>query len=140
MKNSSRKIKKIPEHLHQVVLAGKGKRGSRYVKRRRHRQHSSTLGDKRIMLTVNPARLAKQPKVERAVRGFNSEENLVEEIQIKNIPLRDLQQIFGVPRDNPMYDCYPVETTDQKMYLEKHLGRKLNTGSCSYFVECDALS
>ena len=82
-----------------------------------------------------------EPKVERVLRWFEKEEgNLVGEKILDNIKLEQLQQLFKISPENPMYDCYPVETFEQIEYFQKLLNFQLDTQSYEYFVECDAVS
>lgn len=82
-----------------------------------------------------------EPKVERVLRWFGKEEsNLVGEKILDNIKIEKLQQLFKIPPNNPMYDCYPVETFEQIEYFQKILKFQLEPQSYEYFVECDAVS
>jgi len=47
--------------------------------------------------------------VKRYIREYDKKtECLVGEYIIEKISLKDLQDLFRVPADNPMYDCYPI--------------------------------
>lgn len=82
-----------------------------------------------------------EPKVQRVLRWFEKEEgNLVGEKILDNIKLEQLQQLFKISPDNPMYDCYLVETYEQIEYFQKLLNFQLDRQSYEYFVECDAVS
>ena len=81
------------------------------------------------------------PKVERVLRWFEKEEsNLVGEKVLDNIKLEQLQQLFKISHDNPMYDCYLLETSEQIEYFQKLLDFQLEPKSYEYFVECDTVS
>lgn len=96
----------------------------------------STSTTFRVIDTKTP-----EPKVERVLRWFEKEEgNLVGEKILDNIKLEQLQQLFKISPDNPMYDCYPVETSEQIEYFQKLLKFQLEPQSYEYFVECDAVS
>ncbi|MBV9386310.1 MAG: hypothetical protein JOZ78_07770 [Chroococcidiopsidaceae cyanobacterium CP_BM_ER_R8_30] len=82
-----------------------------------------------------------EPKVERVLRWFEKKEsNLVGEKVLDNIKIEQLQHLFEISPDNPMYDCYPVETSEQIEYFQKLLNFQLDPQSYEYFVECDAVS
>ena len=81
---------------------------------------------------------ASKPKVNRVLRWFDREgDDLVGEKIISNVDLEDLQQLFKIDPENPMYDCYPVESAEQLSYLQNLLNFGLDTESYDYFVECD---
>jgi hypothetical protein len=91
--------------------------------------------------TVNVADTrTSEPKVERVLRWFEKEgNNLVGEKVLDDVKLEQLQELFGIPPENPMYDCYPVESFEQIEYFQKLLNCKLDPQSYEYFVECDAV-
>jgi hypothetical protein len=79
-------------------------------------------------------------KIQRVVRGFEKEgDKLVEEIPLDGADISILQELFGVPSDNPMYDCYPIETQQQIEYIQKITKFRVNPQSYGYFLECDAI-
>jgi hypothetical protein len=79
-----------------------------------------------------------KPKIERVLRCFEKEgDDLVGEIVINNISLENLQKLFGIDPENPMYDCYAVESLEQIDYLQNLLNFELDTKSYDYFIECD---
>jgi hypothetical protein len=81
---------------------------------------------------------ASEPKVERVLRWFEKKgNNLVGEKIITSISLEDLQKLFGISSENPMYDCYSVESSEQIDYLQNLLNFEFDTKSYEYFVECD---
>lgn len=81
-----------------------------------------------------------EPKVERVLRWFEKEgNNLVGEEVLDDVRLEQLQKLFVISPENPMYDCYPVESSDQIEYFQKLLNCRLDTYSYEYFVECDAV-
>jgi hypothetical protein len=78
------------------------------------------------------------PKIDRVLRWFEKEgNNFVGETIIDNVSLEHLQKLFEVDSENPMYDCYPVESAEQINYLQNLLDFELNTKSYAYFIECD---
>jgi hypothetical protein len=79
-----------------------------------------------------------KPIVNRVLRWFEKEgDNLVGEKIIDNVSLEHLQKLFEVDSENPMYDCYPVESAEQINYLQSLLNFELDTQSYDYLVECD---
>ncbi len=81
-----------------------------------------------------------EPKVERLLRWFEKEgNNLVGEKFLDDVKLEHLQKIFGIHPENSMYDCYPVESSEQIEYFQKLLNCKIEPQSYEYFVECDAV-
>jgi hypothetical protein len=79
-----------------------------------------------------------RPKINRVLRWFEKEEdNLVGEKTIDNVSLEYLQKLFEVDSENPMYDCYPIESSEQIDYLQNLLNFELDTKSYDYFIECD---
>ena len=86
----------------------------------------------------NKTNKASQPIVNRVLRWFEKEgDELIGEKKIDNISLEYLQKLFGIDSENPMYDCYPVESAEQINYLQNLLKFELDTKSYDYFIECD---
>lgn len=81
-----------------------------------------------------------EPKVERVLRWFEKEaDDLVGEKVLDNLKLKHLQKLFSIPPENPMYDCYRVETYEPIDFLQQFLNTEIDTESYEYFVECDAV-
>ena len=81
-----------------------------------------------------------KPLVNRVLRWFEKEgDELIGEQKVDNINLELLHKLFGIDLDNPMYDCYPIESAEQINYLQNFLDSKLDTKSYDYFIECDLL-
>lgn len=81
-----------------------------------------------------------EPKVERVLRWFEKEgNNLVGEKVLDDVRLEQLQKLFVISLENPMYDCYPVESSEQIEYFQELLNCKPDPQSYEYFVECDAV-
>ena len=79
-----------------------------------------------------------KPLVNRVLRWFEKEgDDLVGEKVVNNVSLEHLQKLFKIDPENPMYDCYPVESAEQINYLRNILNFELNTQSYDYFFECD---
>ncbi len=62
-------------------------------------------------------------------------ETLVCSTPLTEATLSDLQQLFGLESDNPMYDSYPVQTLEQIRFIESRLEYQLNLYLYEYFIE-----
>ena len=62
-------------------------------------------------------------------------DGLIGSSPLKGVTLSDLQWLFNVDSDNPMYDAYPVETNEQIRFVESQLQHPLNLDLYEYFVE-----
>lgn len=81
-----------------------------------------------------------EPKVKRVVRWYAKHgDNFVGEKVLDNVKLSNLQQLFKINSDNPMYDCYPIVSLEQKKYIEINFNIKLNTNLYEYFMECEPI-
>jgi hypothetical protein len=81
-----------------------------------------------------------KPKINRVLRWFEKEgENLIGQKTIDNISLEQLQKLFSIDSQNPMYDCYLVESDEQINYLQNLLDFQLDTQSYDYLVECEEI-
>ena len=79
-------------------------------------------------------------KIERVLRWYEKEgDNLVGEKIISNVNLEHLQKLLRIDLENPMYDCYCIESPEQIDYLQNLLNFELEPKSFDYFVECDAV-
>ena len=93
--------------------------------------YSVSLGDRQIT----------EKKIERVLRWFDKEgSDLVGEKVLDNVKLEQLQKLFGISVENPMYDCYRVESSEQIKFLEQFLNAAIEPQTYEYFVECDAVS
>ena len=102
---------------------------------------NSELSNKQFLDTVSvTTNRTSTPKVERVLRWFEKEGNdLVGEKLITNVSLEHLQKLFGIESENPMYDCYPVESSEQINYFQNLLNFEFDTKSYEYFLECDMI-
>lgn len=100
---------------------------------------NSKLANKKVKNTLlNQTQEASRPKIDRVLRWFEKEgDDLVGEEVINNINLKHLQNLFKIDPENPMYDCYSVESAEQINYMQSLLNFELDTKSYDYFVECD---
>ncbi|MGH9646986.1 MAG: DUF7683 domain-containing protein [Bryobacteraceae bacterium] len=73
-------------------------------------------------------------KVVRVLEAFRKDtETLAFETPLRDIGLRTLQMIFGVPESNPMYDCWPVEVGHVPL-LQPYVDCSIDLDRYDYFV------
>lgn len=108
------------------------------------REQLETLSQQRDRLEADLQRLerdlAATPSdgVRRVLRWFDREsDELVGSAPLRGIGLPTLQQMFDVPSDNPMYDCFPV-TPSQASQLQAYVDVPIELNRFDYFVEADA--
>ena len=77
-------------------------------------------------------------KVLRVLRWYQKYgDALVGEKVLSNINLSELQRLLAEPKDNLMFECYPVAKV-QARYLQRRLRQSFDFQSYAYFVECEA--
>ena len=59
-----------------------------------------------------------------------------EEIEISNVSLQTLQDIFGEPETEPMYAVYPIRPRHAKA-LQPYVTESLNIQKFDYFLEAE---
>ncbi len=80
------------------------------------------------------------PAVQRFVRWYEKSCcDFVGETVLNNIQISQLQKLFEIASDNPMYDCYLVSSPEQINYLQRILNCQFNIHDYEYFLECDAI-
>ena len=74
--------------------------------------------------------------VRRVVCWFEKDpgDALVGEADLLNITLSMLQTLFGVPAENPMYDCWPVRS-EHLEGLTPHVSVEIDLDRYDYFVD-----
>jgi hypothetical protein len=78
-------------------------------------------------------------KVIRLIEAYEKQgDELVEEVPIKHISLEALQEIFGIPRENPMYDNCPINES-QYLLLKPYLDKSLDLSKLDYYLTCYSL-
>ncbi|MFN6563322.1 MAG: hypothetical protein RMY28_026495 [Nostoc sp. ChiSLP01] len=83
---------------------------------------------------------AHKPLVQRVLRWYAKDgSDFVGEKVLHNVNLQNLQHLFRIGLDNPMYECYPIDSFEQENYVEQTFNLKLNTEAYDYFMECDAI-
>ena len=71
----------------------------------------------------------------RRLRGYEKDgDKLIVEIELPPLEISYLQDLFGIPDDNPMFDAYDVYEK-QKLELEKHITEKIDLNKYDYFLE-----
>jgi len=79
-------------------------------------------------------------KVARVLRWFEKGgDEPIGELQLDQVELAKLQKLFDVSQDDPMYDSYLIETSNQIRYIQKITSFVLDTQSYDYFLECEAV-
>ena len=78
----------------------------------------------------------KEKPVQRYLVWYNKDpfDDLVGEIQIGEKFLVELRNLFNLPLDDPMIDCFPVKS-EQVDKLEKFVEVKINLDKYDYFIE-----
>lgn len=78
----------------------------------------------------------KNPKnINRVIRGYEKAgDKMLVEIPLINIPLNILQEIFGINKNNPMYDCYCIKDKEY-LRLKPYLEDCLKLDLYDYFLE-----
>ena len=73
----------------------------------------------------------------RVIRFFDkTTEELAGEIELTDIDVVKLQKLFGVSADNPMYDCFEINSSMVPYFRQMHqLDLKLD--KFDYFLEFD---
>lgn len=78
------------------------------------------------------------PEVTWVLHAYRKEgDDLVEERPLAGMDVTTLQGVFDQPRDNPMYDAYPVHEAQAKR-LQSYVEYPINLRAYDYFVECSA--
>ena len=74
------------------------------------------------------------------LRAFHRDprDDLAAEWPIEGLSLADLQELFSVASDDPMYDSFPV-TEAQVEPLNRATGISIDLQRYDYFVDADAL-
>ena len=63
----------------------------------------------------------------------------VGEVRLRGVKLPQLQKLFAVPSDNPMYDCFKLEKKHATL-VQKWSGVPIDLKRYDYFVECSAVT
>ncbi|TQV73371.1 DUF7683 domain-containing protein [Denitrobaculum tricleocarpae] len=72
------------------------------------------------------------------IRYFDkADESYAGKLELADIPLNKLQELFHTPPEDPMYECFPIHETQAKFFYE-FAKIKLDIESYDYFLEYDA--
>lgn len=78
-------------------------------------------------------------RIERCVRCFEKVgDEFVKMIPLQGVTLQQLQRVFGLPPEDPMYECVPVEKRHAEA-LRPFAPEPIDVDSYDCFVECDAI-
>jgi len=73
-------------------------------------------------------------KVVRVLEAFRKDKGaLVFEVPLSDLNLETLQRIFGVPKSDPMHDCWPVKEENLPL-LRSHVDCSIALDCYDYFV------
>lgn len=64
-----------------------------------------------------------------------SSEKYVGIIPLPKVNLKEIQKLWNEPEDEPMVDCYPLQTREQIEFFEEILRYKLKIEQYDYFLE-----
>ncbi len=64
-------------------------------------------------------------------------EKYIGKISIPEVELKQIQKLWNEPEDEPMVDCYPLNTKEQMEFFEKIISAKLNLEAYDYFLEVE---
>ncbi|MEO8900151.1 MAG: hypothetical protein ABI488_01040 [Polyangiaceae bacterium] len=100
-----------------------------------------TVGAVRFVArTVEEITTSVRTDVTRWLRWFDLvDDSLAGESVLAKASLPELQDLFGVDRDNPMYDCFPVDAKHVQ-YLQSLVAVPIELARFAYFVEADAVA
>jgi hypothetical protein len=66
-------------------------------------------------------------------------ESFIGKEDLTDITLSELQRIFSVQTDNPMYDCWPVRRKHIRL-LQKHVRHLIDLTMYDYFIEAEEIN
>jgi hypothetical protein len=76
------------------------------------------------------------PGVVRLIEWYEKQgDRLLGEATLKDIALSDLQTLFKVSSDNPMYECYPIGSV-QVEFLQSKLDHRIDLEQSDYYLSC----
>lgn len=74
----------------------------------------------------------------RIIRYFDkTSESFVDEIVLPEIPLEQLQQLFNVDLENPMYDSFPIDE-QKESFFKDYVDVEFLFDNFDYYLEYDA--
>jgi len=69
---------------------------------------------------------------------YGKDETIIEEIDLPDIPLAELQELFSVPKNNPMYDCWDI-TPEHVAFFQNKINIEFNFDRYEYFLETSSI-
>jgi hypothetical protein len=79
-------------------------------------------------------------QIERVIRWFDKTgDDLVGEAVLADVDVINLQKLFNIASDNPMFDCYLIDSDDEFNYLKQFVDLDFQPDLYDYFLECDAI-
>jgi hypothetical protein len=77
-------------------------------------------------------------KVKRLITVFEKgdDEFLKDEIELSNPSLPELQSLFSIDSDNPMYDCFEI-TEKEAPYFKEKFNIQIDLNKYIYYLECN---
>ncbi len=83
----------------------------------------------------------RENSVIRVVRGYekDGDQQKMEFNLDPSVSIKELQEIFGESKGNPMYDCYPIGK-HQMEKLKPLIKEEFDINRFDFFLECDEIS
>lgn len=76
-------------------------------------------------------------KIIRLITWFDKQsEDFKGQLELGEIPVEELQTLFGESSENPMYDCYPI-TPKNASFFQELAQQDLRFDVYNYFLECE---
>lgn len=76
-------------------------------------------------------------QITRLIRWYDKQgEDLKGELELGEVPVEELQTLFGESSENPMYDCYPI-TPNNVSFFQELAKQDLRFDLYDYFLECE---
>lgn len=77
-------------------------------------------------------------KIQRVITKFKKygEEEFIDEVILNNPSISELQKLFNVASNNPMYDCFEIKD-EHLLYFKKNFGIDLDLKKNIYYLECN---
>jgi hypothetical protein len=80
-------------------------------------------------------------KIVRLITCFEKEgDDLVYEIALpqEKLHLSELQKLYGIASENPMYDCYPINSNNSYFFIEM-INQKFDFEKYDYYLQSYAV-
>lgn len=74
----------------------------------------------------------------RVIRAYSKKTELhAYDIQLPDIELSKLQALFSIPSDDPMYDCYEINSSAYVSFFNCYISDRLDFEKYDFFMEND---